>query len=192
MFINAERYVNFLAKHKLSQPQFLLLYLIKFRKKSVMKLYMEAFPTDDGSMIGTRARQDLIDQGYLVHNVELGKGIEAYETTEKFNNIWLRDSYEAMEELWKVYPGFVNIQGRNVPLTNSDKYQLALQYAETIGHSIDEHKEVLKDVTWGVQRNLVKQNIETFVRSQVYLKIRELRLQEETNKTTEVESNEFE
>lgn len=175
MFVNVERYVDFLAKNKISQQQFLLLYLIKFRKESVMKEYMMAFPTHDGSMIGKESRQDLIDRGFLKHDAEKGVGISAYETTQKFNDLYVNDTWEAADEFWKKYPGFVRIGGKDVPLTNVDRYQFQLLYGERIRYSVDEHKEVLADLEYGIKRGLVRQGIEKFVKTEMWQKIRELR-----------------
>ncbi len=178
MFVNVQRYVDFLAKHSLSQQQFLLLYLIKFKKQSIMQEYMHAFPTGDGSMIGISARQDLIDRGFLKHDEAKGLGVSSYETTDKFNDLYINDTWEAADEFWKMYPGFVRISGRDVPLTNVDRYQFQLLYGERIGYSVDEHKEILKDLKYGLTKGLVRQNIEKFVRSQMWQKIREVRLGE--------------
>lgn len=178
MFVNVQRYVDFLAEHSLSQQQFLLLYLIKFRKQSVMEEYMKGFPTADGSMIGKESRQDLIDRGFLKHDAEKGLGIQSYDTTDKFNDLYVNDTWEAMTEFWNLYPGFVRIEGRDVPLTNVDKYQLQLLYGERIGYDVGEHKEVLKDLKYGVLKGLVRQNIEKFVRAEMWQKIREVRLGE--------------
>jgi hypothetical protein len=179
MFVSVERYVTFIGKHKLTQPQFLFLYLIKFKKWSALQDYRNAFPHDDGSTIGRSDRQDLIDRGFIIHHKEKGIGPDAYETTKVFNDLYVTDVWEAADEVWKKYPGFVRIGGRDVPLTNVDRYQFQLLYGERIGYSVDEHNEVLKDLDYGIKHGLVRQNIEKFVRSQAWEKIRQVRLNEQ-------------
>lgn len=180
MFVNVDRYVKFIGENKLTQPQFLFLFLIKFKKWSALETYRQYFPHGDGSTIGRGDRQDLLDRGFLVHHPEKGIGPDAYETTDKFNDLYINDTWEAADEFWKKYPGFVNISGRPVPLTNVDRYQFQLLYGERIKYSVDEHKEVLKDLEYGLKHGLVRQNIEKFVKSQAWEKIRQLRLSEQT------------
>lgn len=146
---------------------------------------MEAFPTHDGSMIGVESRQDLIDRGFLKHNSELGKGIESYIVTEKFENVVLKDRVEAADQFWKRYPGFVNIGGRDLPLTNADRYAFSILYVEMIGYDYNEHREVLKDLEFGANRGLIKNNIEKFVKAKMWEPIRAIRLGEQAIKKVE-------
>lgn len=191
MFIDVKRYVKFMVDNKIGPQQFLFLYLIKRKEKETIELYKSGFPTEDNSMIGAFLKQDLIDRGFLTHNIEKGNVMSAYEVTEKFNNLFIKDRHEAADEFWKLYPGFVNIGGNNVPLTNMDRYQFALKYAERIGYSIDEHKAVLEDLKFGVSKGLVRQNIDKFISSQMWEKLRELRLGQQQITTVTHNDQEF-
>lgn len=175
MFISVERYVKFIKDNKLTQPQFLMLYLLRRKKFSVINMYKEAHPTEDGSMIGEIHKQDLIDRGFLE---KVGEGDKAsdYVITEKFNHIFLSNHFIAADEFWSLYPGYVRINGQNVPLTNMDKYAFANIYAERIDYLVDEHKEVMLDLKFGRDNNLIVSNIEKFVRSESWTKIREIRV----------------
>lgn len=171
MFQDITRYIDFIVKHKLTQSQFLMLYLIRRKSFSVIEKYKKAFPTEDGTMIGLINIQDLIDRGFLEKVEDLN-----YIVTDKFNNIFLSNHFIAADEFWSLYPGFVNINGKNIPLTNMDKYAFSNIYGERIDYSVDEHNEVIKDIKFGRENNLITSNIENFVRSESWHKIREVRL----------------
>lgn len=179
MFQDVERYVDFIAKNSLSQPQFLFLYLIRRKKGEVIIKYKNAFPSGDDSMIGEIWKKDLVDRGFLVQVGE-GTKMSDYEVTEKFNNIYLQDRWEALSELYEKYPGFVNIGGVDIPLTACDRYKLAILYVEAIDYSVDEHKEVILDVEYGRTNGLLRANIEKFINGKGWEKIRQLRLKQST------------
>lgn len=174
MFHDVDRYVDFITKNRITQPQFLFLYLLRRGRVESIAKYKEAFPSDDGSMIGKINMEDLISRGFLIKEGNDNK-LSSYKVTDIFGDLFLKDRWEAIEEIWTKYPGFCNIEGRDMPLTNCDKYSLSISYVEAIDYSIEEHKEVLKDLEYGRANNLLKSNIEKFVKSRGWEKIRELR-----------------
>ena len=180
MFQGVERYVNFIVKNKLTQSQFLFLYLIRRKKFELITKYKEEYPSDDGSMLGKNLMKDLVDRGFIKTPKDSNLAKD-YEITDEFNHIFLKDRWESSQEVWKSYPGFTKINGADVPLTAMDQYQFSLNYAEAIDYSIEEHIEVLKDVQYGAQKGLIKTTIEKFVASKGWEKIREYRVKE-TNK----------
>ena len=190
MFQNVERYVEFITKNKLTQAQFLLLYLIYRKKYECIKIYKERCPTEDGSMIGKAPLQDLIDRKFICPVNEEQKA-DSYVLTDKFLLLFIKDIYEASNQFWDKYPGFISINGVPTPLTNMDKYKFALIYGERIDHSVDEHLEVLKDLDFGVKNNLIRSSIENFVRSENWLKLRQIRLNQQVIKQAEELSNDF-
>lgn len=188
MFQNVERYVDFITKNDLTQAQFLLLYLTYNKKYECIRKYKEAIPTEDGSMIGKRAKQDLIDRGFI-KQINDDEKADSYIITEKFHKLFIKDQFVAGNEFWDKYPGFVKIQGVNTPLTNMDRYAFANLYAGRIDYNVDEHIEVMKDLEFGVRNELIRTSIEKFVKSEGWLKIREVRLNnakiQEVNSLTE-------
>lgn len=179
MFQNVERYIDFITKNKLTQAQFLMLYLVYRKKIACINRYKESFPTTDGSMIGDANKLDLIKRGFLV-KVGEGTSNNDYEITEKFTDLFYKDITNAANQVWDLYPGFIKINGINTPLTNMDKFRFANIYGERIDYSIDEHKEVVKDVQFGRANDLLRTNIEKFVTSEGWLKLRSVRLQQQS------------
>lgn len=180
MYQNVNRYVDFLAKHRITQNQFLFLYLIKFNEYGAIKVYKEAFPTGDRTMIGEAQKEDLIKLGFI-EKVGEGSTVTDYRITEKFNNLYLQDKFAAADEVWALYPGYARIgnSDKAVPLTNMDKYQFAIMYSERIKHSIDEHLEVIEDLKYARNNGLINYGIRKFVESEQWRKIRPLRKKED-------------
>lgn len=174
MYLNASQYVKFIVDNKLTQAQYLFLYLLRTHEYEAIKMYKSGFPTEDDSMIGQGAKKDLIDRGFIEHVGE-GSAATDYQITEKFNCLFLKNHYLAADEIWMAYPPFVLISGKNMPLTTMDRYQFANLYAERIKYSVDEHNEVLKDVKYGRDKELISTKIQTFVESEQWLRIRQIR-----------------
>lgn len=190
MFQNVERYVEFITKNKLTQAQFLMLYLMYRKKFECINIYKERVPTGDGTMIGAGAKQDLIDRGFLDKLDDEGNA-SSYQITDKFLKLFLKDVHEASAQFWDKYPGFISINGVATPLTNMDKYRFALIYGERIDHSVDEHLEVMKDLEFGMQHNLIRSSIENFVKSEGWGKIRQIRLNKAQVQKVDSLSNDF-
>lgn len=175
MFLDVERYVNFIAKHKLTQAQFLMLYCLYKKEYDVIEAYKKTFPSDDGTMIGNASKEDLVTRGFIVRVGE-GEKADSYAVSDLFTNIFVSDIYNAADEVWDIYPPFMKINGANVPLTNMDKYKFANLYGERIRYDVHEHKEVVADIKFGREHNLIRVNIENFTRSEAWRSIRKIRI----------------
>lgn len=181
-----ESYLRYIFKHKLTQAQYLFLYLLCTKKLSVIKEYKIHYPSEDNTMLGKAMLQDLINKGFVIVHGDPNDA-NSYEVTEKFRKLVLQDSMEAADEIWKIYPGFATIEGRETPLTAMDKYRFAQIYVERINYSYEEHQEILKDIEYGRLMGLIRMKIQNFVESQAWEKIRERRLKD----TSVAHSNEL-
>lgn len=188
MFLNVERYVNFIAKHKLTQAQFLMLYCLYKKEYSTINVYKEAFPNPDGTMIGQIMKDDLINRGFIARVGE-GENASSYTVTDLFTNIFVSDIFHAADEVWDIYPPFMKINGANVPLTNMDKFKFANLYGERIRYDIHEHNQVIADIKFGREHNLIRVNIENFTRSEAWKSIRKIRVDKQV--IQEVKENEY-
>jgi hypothetical protein len=135
---------------------------------------MKAFPCEDGSMIGNFLKEDLVKRGFI-EKVGDGELATDYVITHKFTDIFVKDIHNATEEIWSVYPAFIKINGTPASLLNIDKYRLANLYGERIDYSIEEHKEIVKDIAYGNKHGLIRVNIESFVKSEQWMVIRPFR-----------------
>lgn len=164
-----ERYVNFICENKITQGQFLLLYLAYKKRMDLIVKYRQTFPADDGTMIGKYLLDDLINRGWL----ELVG--ENFTVSDKFKGIFC-DKVMIAEELFAVYPSTTEISGSIVPLTAVDLITIANLYDEAIMHSITEHEEVLKDIKYALQNGMLSLSILKFVQSRYWLAIRKKRI----------------
>lgn len=182
--IDLDRYFKYLIKLKLTQQQFLLLYLLYEERYDLIKKYKEHYPTDDGSMIGKYFTDDLVKRKFIkVRNErnEMGKVIQVAELTPKFPSIFADSDYYA-DEVWERYPRFfTNSKGVRIPLKLLDKDAFKRMYINKIKASIEEHNKVMKDIAYGKDRNLINCKIDLFFKSEHYLSIREERIENEDN-----------
>jgi len=163
-----ERYVNFICENKLTQGQFLLLYLAYKKRMDLILKYRQTFPADDGTMIGKIWVDDLINRGWLE------KTGENLQVSVAFKTIFC-DKIMIAEELFAIYPGTTEINGTIVPLTAVDLIQVAHLYDEAIMNSIEEHEEVLKDIKYAKTNNMLNLSILKFVQSKYWIAIRKKR-----------------
>ena len=175
MFINVERYINFIIKNKLTQPQFLMLYLLYKKNYKILNKYKIAFPTEDKSMIGDMMRQDLIDRGFIERVGNKTSSVNDYKITEKFTDLYLKDIYTATQELKDEYPAFAKINGQDIPLVTIDICKLSVIYGEKIDYSVDEHKEIIKDLVYARDKGSIRFSIENFVKGEMWRGIRQSR-----------------
>lgn len=181
-----ERYIEFITKHNLTQSQFLLLHLMYKKKFNLIKKYRECYPTDNGSMIGKNLTKDLIDRGFLV------KIDSSYKLGDIFLDIYI-DDYTAGNEIWDLYPKFIIINEVNIPLTTMDKNLFRKIYIDKILYSREEHLEVVKDIEYGTEKELINLGIDKFINSEFWKVLREKRLQDVEYKeaTNLYEENDF-
>lgn len=172
--IDVDRYIPFLKKHKLNQPQFLLMYLLHLQRFDLIEEYKQMFPTEDGSSIGTHSFNDLLTRGFIERTGETNTAI-SYRLTDKFIHIFI-DKFECSEQLWKAYPSFIIREGKRYTLKLTDEDELRELYAKKINYSREEHDRVMEDLKYAVENNLIVGTIRNFVLSRQWNSIREERL----------------
>jgi hypothetical protein len=166
-------YLQFLFKTGLTQSQFLLLHLIYNKDQKYIDMYKERFPTDDGTMIGKVPTQQLLNEGWLTVNKD-----RILQVTDKFKEYYVIDEI-ALEELIQIYPPFYDKGGVKIPLVTVSKHEYSLKYGRKIYNSYQEHKEVMKDLQFAVNNNLINFGIAKFIDSDMWIKLRPMRLGQE-------------
>ena len=187
MFTKVDRYIEFLYKNKLTQSQFLFLYCLYHKKYELLRKYKEMFPTPDNTIIGKEIFNDLIRKGFIIQ-LKKGTTVNDFKITDKFIKNFINKN-EAVKELFDLYPAFYESGGIKYPLTLVDEEVLATTYYEKIGGDLQEHFEILKDISYGIDNGLIKGKIEIFIKSKQWINIRKLReadiRQEEKNNNGE-------
>lgn len=182
--ILTSNYVNFLIKHNLTQEQYLLLHLLYYREFNLMSKYKKAFPLKEGSMIPKLQIKDLVTREFLVQTTNKG-----YKLGKAFIEIFVTPEV-AVDEIYNLYPAFIKSSlNVDIPLTSMDKNVFKNIYISKIFGNVDEHKEVLKDIQYGIDNNLIKIGINKFLTSDQWKSFRKRRLTETTTKPPLINDN---
>lgn len=172
-----KKYIDFIIEHDLTQSQFLFMLLLYKKDKKYIVKYKEKFASEDDTMIGKYLTNDLIKRGFI----ELkGKKQDRYDVTDIFKAIFVV-GVTALEEILNIYPPFIeNKEGVKIPLVTVDKFVYSLRYNVAINYSYKEHKEVLKDLKYATENDLVRFGVEKFIDSEYWKVFRKLRFDPDT------------
>jgi len=167
--IIAKHYVKFLIDNNLTQGQYLLLTLLFEKEFALLKEFKIKFPCVEGSMIPKKQIDDLVTRAFLI------KSPQGYKIGDKFKAVFVTGS-KATEQIFALYPNFMlSEKNVDIPLTSMDMHLFEKLYVPKINGSIKEHEEVLKDLQYGIDHNLIKIGINKFVTSSYWLVFRDLR-----------------
>jgi|VirMetMinimDraft_7_1064189.scaffolds.fasta_scaffold02370_6 hypothetical protein len=191
--IDFKEYTTYLINNRINERQFSLLYFLYITKEdranfALMKQFIEVHGITIGDKKSLTTEVDkvmLIEHGWLRLGGQLG-----YEVTDKFTSSFIT-TYIAGQEFIAAYPGFTIINGGNAPLKNSDREVVRNLYAQRINYSKAEHDRILLDLDFGKRHDLIKVNIENFVRSEGWWDIRQRRLENNQTGTYIVHDQDF-
>lgn len=167
--IATDEYVNFLTKYELLPEQYLLLHLLKDGRGDLIQKYKQTFPLEEGTMIPRHLIKDLVDKGFLI------KSEKRFKLSTKLLEIFVTPE-KAVDEIYELYPSFINSdKGVSIPLTSMDKNIFKELYIPKIKGSYIEHIEVLKDIQYAIDNDLIKIGINKFLVSEQWKSFRKLR-----------------
>lgn len=176
-----DQYISFIIANDLTQEQYLLLHLLKDRRKDLIQKYKKAYPTEEGSMISKSAIKDLVNKGFLI------KTGNKFKLSKKLLDIFVTPEV-AVDEVYDLYPAFIESdKGVSIPLNSMDKRIFKEIYIPKIMGNVEEHREVLQDIQYGIDNNLIKVGINKFLTSEQWKSFRKLR--EQDNQTIDVETD---
>lgn len=166
-----DSYIKFIIDNKLTQGQFLLLYLLYKNRPDLIKQYKERFPSEDGTMIGQYFIDDLFTRGFLE---KLASG--TIRVTKVFLEAFI-NKHTASDQIFDIYPTHFNMSGTTIPLTAMDRNLFADLYDIAIQSSIHEHLEIVEDIHYAIKHELLKIGIDKFIKSKYWTVIRPMRLE---------------
>lgn len=178
-----DTYINILIEHNINQQQLLALYLLYKKRSDLIIRYKKHFNIKE-SIITQEEINDLIDKKLLIK-----KG-NTYNVTDYFYSMFINSSL-ATDEIYFSYPTFLEKDGIKIPLTSYDRNAFELLYDNAIKSNMLEHLEVLKDIDFGKEKNLIHIGIEKFIKSKYWLILRKLRLELDELVLTNIEENEY-
>jgi hypothetical protein len=165
-----DKYVNTLIKYKLTQFQLLMLILIYKKRYDLIVSYKQNYQIEEKTtVLNSYLTNDLVTRGFLI---EKDKG---FKIGKEFYKILIENPSLIVDELFDVYPDFININGNNVPLKAVSRRLVQDTYLELICFSVEEHLEIIEDIKYGVEQKLINIKIDKFIESKSYLTIRKNR-----------------
>lgn len=164
-----EEVISYCNKERIGLNQFLFLYCTYHNLEGLYEDYCNVNGYNSKAVPGVLLK-DLLEREYIVR-----KGNDLY-ITEKFSDLFT--TYKKVgDELFDKYPAFaVNTSnGVNMPLKGVDKYDISVKYFKAIKKSIKEHTEVLLDLEYAINVNMINFKIDKFVLGEMWKDFRKLR-----------------
>ena len=199
--IDVNAYVKVLTEKKINSEEFLFLYFLYLVQHvdnsyyKIMKLYTDVHGIEEGGKLRTtssRIKQSLAERGFITIK-GTGETVSDYKLTDKFLDEFV-DVYEHGTEMYDSYPAFTIIKGNNIPLKTLDRETARKEYSEKIRFSKIEHQEVLKDIKYATENQLINMSIKNFLAAESWKDWRKLRTLNQSNisnSTKLMQSNEF-
>lgn len=170
IFVETEKFIDFLVKHKLTPNQFMFCYLKASYDMPSFRKYIK-----EVGFFKMEEIKDLIAKGYVEDfNTEGRDYVDSYLVTPKFTKEIFIETEQAGEELWKAFPPFIHINSTRVSARSCDKEVLIKSYCKKIKNNKNIHEEVLSLLKQAVERNEIKMGIEKWVGSEQWNILKEL------------------
>lgn len=141
--LDVNRYVEFLTENKLTEHQFLILWLVHMKDEKNIAKYRATFDQFNVDEV-----LNLIDRGWiedfgLVKDNMRTFSIYDFIVTDKFTDTIVIDTYEAGQELIETYPSWCFINNRRISAKSCDHDELIVRYARIIKNSRHKHNEIV-------------------------------------------------
>lgn len=163
--IDINNYIDFLTKNKLTEHQFLMLWLVHTKDAHNVARYKKAFGDFDIDQL-----EDLIDNGWIEDFGIVRDGKKTYNIADflvgdKFTEVVVIDEFDAIEELWSAYPHWVRIGGNNKGVAKAtDPDVLGQKYIKIIKKNRQLHNRIIDAINKMKKKDpLAPMKIENFV-----------------------------
>ena len=162
-----DKYADVLLKLKINPMQLFFCNIMYERRYDL--LYKIA---QEGFFFPVELLDDLEEKKLVINTNPAGDNhfADHYEVTEKFITAFYNASKQDGEEFWKMYPPFINIQGKKIPAKGVNKEELVRWYHQNIG-VLHDHKKVLDALEYAVANKLINQRIDKWLQSEAFVDI---------------------
>jgi len=165
-----DKFVDVLIKLGISPLQLLFCLIIYERRRDL--LYKIA---EEGTVFPQTVLDELENKGLIV-DTNPGtntKYADFYEVTDEFVSLFYSASNLDGEEFWNAYPGFINIDGKRMPVKGVNKEELTRWYHKSIGSKYD-HKKVMSALHFARDNKLIHMRIDRWLQAYSFVDIWEL------------------
>lgn len=196
MLINTKKVTQLCEKYQIDIYQFWILYLRATNDYENLEKYSEKVHPLSLSKIKELEDKGLIRElGYTKKgDVEVIDFLDIH-VTEKCIETFFKDcnivTEEIGEELFSVYPKFININGTNSVSTKSgdingvyyDKEKTIELYLKRIKYSEEKHNKIIEVVTWAKTKGHINVAFRNFVHDELWEALIEMKEQEQPTHT---------
>jgi hypothetical protein len=174
MITDVSKYVDFLTRNKLTEHQFLMLWLVHTKDKTNIIKYKNTF--GEFKLVDIL---DLIDRGWINDFGIVRDGVRTYNiydflVTDRFTQVILIDEDDAYEELCKNYVKFIEVKGTRYPAITGDPVKLSKDYWKAHKGNRAEHERIVELTKRFVNDNKIqKVKIENYIKNQMWKLIEE-------------------
>lgn len=196
MLINTKKVTQLCEKYQIDIYQFWILYLRATNDYENLEKYSQITHPLSLTKIKELEERDLIRElGYTKKDdVDVIDFLDIH-VTEKCIETFFKDcnivTEEIGEELFSVYPKFININGTNSVSTKSgdingiyyDKEKTIELYLKRIKYSEEKHNKIIEVVTWAKAKGHINVAFRNFVHDELWEALIEMKEQEEPTYT---------
>lgn len=196
MLINTKKVTQLCEKYQIDIYQFWILYLRATNDYENLEKYSQITHPLSLTKIKELEERDLIRElGYTKKgDVDVIDFLDIH-VTEKCIETFFKDcnivTEEIGEELFSVYPKFININGTNSVSTKSgdingvyyDKEKTIELYLKRIKYSEEKHNKIIEVVTWAKTKGHINVAFRNFVHDELWEALIEMKEQEQPTHT---------
>jgi hypothetical protein len=179
MLIDISKYIDILCEHKISEQQFLILWLVHTKDTENIKKYKEK-----------KGQFNILDLQYLV---DIGLLMDFRRTeqdewniydllvTDKFTKSVIIDEEDAYEELVKVYPPWFYVKGTKWPSVKGNPIELTKEYKKCHKNNKAAHERIIHITSTYFKGKYAIAKIEDYIRNRMW-NLLETELEKEVQK----------
>lgn len=162
LFVDTEKLIDFLAKHKITFGQFIFCYLHYTKDfDSIYKYVNEVRPWTSEEIRDLEKRK-------MMRNLNQGESddfSDMYVIEDWFLKEIFIGTEQAGRELWDEYPPFFSMDGRRVPARSCNYDVLIKTYIRRIKNRKDIHENIMKVLRQAKKEDRISMGIEKWVSS---------------------------
>lgn len=174
MITDIDKYVEFLTENKLSEHQFLILWLVHTKDEVNIRKYRQSFGQFNIDQVIDLIQTGWIDDFGLIKDNYKTFNIYDFVVSNKFSNRVVIDEEDAYQELCAVYPPFMDVKGVKWPMIKGDPYQNAKDYYKYHKSNKLKHQEAVEITKAYFATHPVTSNIIDYILNRRWLLFKDL------------------
>lgn len=163
MITDIDKYVDFLTENKITEHQFLILWLVHTKDEKNIIRYKRAFGQFNIDQVRDLIEKRFIDDFGTIKDGKIEFNIYNFVVTDKFSEKVIVDEEDAYLELCSIYPKWMVVKGTKWPMIKGDPYKIAKEYYKSHKGNKLSHQRVLNITQQYFSNHPVQGNIEDYI-----------------------------